>query len=261
MFNGVIFKQTMKANWKLWAIFTALSMIMLVAITAVFDMETIYSMTDALEGTLMAAMMKEQSFLGVVGSMFFKMQGIMLLMIYVIITANSLVASQVDRGSMAYLLSTPTKRSTIIRTQALYLITAIFATFLILGTVGTVAINVFQGDAGVSIAEFLSLTSGAFLLMFAIAGISFFFSAVFNLSKHSMTFGAGLPLAFFILDIMADMNGFENLRYGTLFTLFDISEILASGNNVWWQLSLLAIIGCTLFIAGGKIFVKKDLPL
>jgi len=261
MFSGAIFKQTMKANWKLRAIFTVIPMIIFVAITAVFDMETIYTMADVLEGTPMASMMKEQSFLGVVGSMFFGMQGLILLMIYVIITANSLVASQVDRGSMAYLLSTPTKRSTIIRTQALYLITAILATFVILATAGTVAINVFQGDAGVSIAEFLILNSGAFLLMFAIAGVSFFFSAVFNLSKHSITFGAGLPLAFFILDIMADMEGFESLRHGTLITLFDIPAILDGGNNVWWQLSLLAIIGCTLFVAGGKIFVKKDLPL
>lgn len=36
-----------------------------------------------------------------------------------------LVASQVDKGSIAYLLSTPIKRTTVVRTQALYLITAI----------------------------------------------------------------------------------------------------------------------------------------
>ena len=35
------------------------------------------------------------------------------------ITANSLVSEQVDRGSIAYVLSTPTKRSAIAFTQAI----------------------------------------------------------------------------------------------------------------------------------------------
>lgn len=46
-----------------------------------------------------------------VQEMYYALAGIMLPMIFVIVTANKLIASQIDNGSMAYVLSTPTKES------------------------------------------------------------------------------------------------------------------------------------------------------
>ena len=89
-------------------------------------------------------------------------------------TANSLIASQVDRGSMAYLLSTPTKRSTVVRTQALYLITSLIMMFVIVTGVGLAAIQIFQGNVDINISDFIMLNVGLFLLMFATSAISFF---------------------------------------------------------------------------------------
>ena len=43
-----------------------------------------------------------------VGSIFFKMAGLLLPIIYMIMTANALIAGQVDSGSMAYILATGT---------------------------------------------------------------------------------------------------------------------------------------------------------
>ena len=56
-----------------------------------------------------------------VGSIFYKMAGLLLPIIYMIMTSNALIAGQVDSGSMAYVLSTSTKRRTVTFTQALYL--------------------------------------------------------------------------------------------------------------------------------------------
>ncbi len=47
----------------------------------------------------------------IVGSVFFKAAGLLLPIVYTIMTANNLIAGQVDSGSMAYVLSTPTKRN------------------------------------------------------------------------------------------------------------------------------------------------------
>ena len=113
-------------------------------------------------------------------------------------TANSLIAAQVDRGSMAYLLSTPTKRSTVVLTQAVYLIVALIVMLAIATLVGVLSIQTFQSDADISISDFLMLNLGLFLLMFATSGISFLFSCIFNLSKNSIAFGAGIPIAFFL---------------------------------------------------------------
>ena len=65
----------------------------------------------------------------IVGSIFYKMAGLLLPIIYMIMAANNLIAGQVDRGSMAYVLSTSTKRRTVVLTQALYLIGSLFAMF------------------------------------------------------------------------------------------------------------------------------------
>ena len=145
-------------------------------------------------------------------------------------TANSLVAAQVDRGSMAYLLSTPTKRSIVVGTQATYLITAIIVMFAIVTTVGVVAIQIFQSDTDVSITSFLLLNLGLFLLMFATSSISFLFSCIFNLSKNSLAFGAGIPLAFFLFQLIGQVSeSLEEIKYLSLNTLFDTKAILNGG--------------------------------
>ena len=48
--------------------------------------------------------------------------GLLPIFIFIVIVANSIVVNQVDQGSMAYVLSTPTKRSAVTITQAIFLI-------------------------------------------------------------------------------------------------------------------------------------------
>lgn len=63
----------------------------------------------------------------IVGTIFYKMAGLLLPIIYIIMTANNLIAGQVDSGSMAYILSTSTKRNQVVFTQAVYLVGSLFA--------------------------------------------------------------------------------------------------------------------------------------
>ena len=176
-------------------------------------------------------------------------------------TANSLIASQVDRGSMAYLLSTPTKRSVVVGTQAAYLITSIIVMFAIVTMIGVATIHIFQSDADVNISDFLLLNLGLFLLMFATSGISFLFSCIFNLSKNSLAFGAGIPLAFFLFQLMGEVSeSLEAIKYISLNTLFDTAAIL-NGNGYIIQFVILAVVGIILYTIGIRIFQQKDLPL
>ena len=62
----------------------------------------------------------------IVGSIFFKMAGLLLPIIYIIMVSNNLISGQVDSGSMAYVLSTSTKRKEVTFTQACYLIGSLF---------------------------------------------------------------------------------------------------------------------------------------
>ena len=66
--------------------------------------------------------LQEMDFSAMITRIYFTGMGVLILFLFVIIAANGLIASQVDRGSMAYLLSAPNERQTIAYTQILYLL-------------------------------------------------------------------------------------------------------------------------------------------
>jgi len=149
MFSKTIFKQTLQQNWKLWAIFTAITSIMSAVIITVFDPRMMQGMIDMLSeipgiGDMVGEMIGGGTFslLGMMSQTFYGFQGLILPLVYVIITANALVASQVDRGSMAYTLSTPIKRVKVVATQAIYMIVALFAMFATMTIVGLAAVQI-----------------------------------------------------------------------------------------------------------------------
>lgn len=136
-----------------------------------------------------------------VQEMYYALAGIMLPMIFVIVTANKLIASQIDNGSMAYVLSTPTKRITVAFTQLFYLIGALFSMYFIVTFVDTMTRLISAGT--VDLANVILLNLGSFIVMIAIAGICFMASCLFNLSKHSLALGGGITVFFFICKILA----------------------------------------------------------
>ncbi|MEK4229224.1 ABC transporter permease [Solibacillus sp. FSL H8-0538] len=261
MFSKTIYKHTLKANFRLWLIFTLIISVLNALIIAVFDPSTIDSMSEMVQGTPLENLLQTTTFLGMLAQTFYSIHGVILPLVFIVMTANSLIASQVDRGSMAYLLSTPTKRNTVVFTQAIYLISALIVMFTILTGVGVAAIKFFQGDMEYNLNEYVMLNVGLFLLMFATSSISFFFSCLFNLSKNSLALGAGIPLAFFFLQLMSTLDSsLENLKYVTLNALFDSTAILA-GEGYVLKLLILAVVGVILYMASVKVFKEKDLPL
>lgn len=261
MINGTIFKQTLRANVKLWLIFTIVLTILQVVMIAVFDASTLTDVSKLVEGTPLAGMLGQTTLLSMLASTFYSIHGVIFPIIFIIMTANSLIASQVDRGSMAYLLSTPTKRSTIIVTQAFYLIIALIVMFFIETAAGLVTIQLYQSNTDIAVADYVMLNVGLLLLMFAISGISFFFSSYCNLTKNSLAFGAGIPIAFFLFQLQSSVDESLNvLNYFTVNALFDTTAIL-EGENYWWKLLILLGIGIVLYIASLEVFKRKDLPL
>jgi ABC-2 type transport system permease protein len=100
MFSKTIFKQTCKANFKLWLIITLITSVFCVILVAVFEPETISNLTDLIKGTPLENILEEQTFLGMLAQTFYSIHGVILPIIFIIITANSLIASQVDRKDL-----------------------------------------------------------------------------------------------------------------------------------------------------------------
>lgn len=207
-----------------------------------------------------------------VGSIFFKMAGLLLPIIYMIMTSNALIAGQVDSGSMAYILSTSTKRRTVTFTQAVYLVGSLLLMFVCTTITSVICLNCVDVNTELNWQKLLQLNLGAFLVMFAMSGICFLTSCWFDRSKYAMSIGGGLSMFFLvatmlglfgspILPSIIRMDALNNFNYVSIITLFDPISILDGTTAFIWKLAVLTGIGLICYIIGDIRFRKKDLPL
>ena len=131
MFSKPLLKATIKQNYIIFLIIVAVLMLYLPIIITMYDPATQDSLNEVLEMLpqgLLAAMGFSNigaDLIDFIGSYYYGFLILLLPMIYTIVVCNRCVASHVDKGSMAYLLSTPNTRSKIARTQALFIIVSI----------------------------------------------------------------------------------------------------------------------------------------
>ena len=120
--------------------------------------------------------------------------------------------------------------------------------------------------------DLILLNLGAFLTMFAMSGISFMASCLFNRSKHSMSIGGGLNMFFLVASMLGlfgskimpsvvRLSSLNFFNYVTIISLFDADSILAGTTTFIWKLAILAGIGIICYLIGSIRFQKKDLPL
>lgn len=208
----------------------------------------------------------------IVGSIFYKLAGLLLPIIYMIMASNNLVAGQVDSGSMAYVLSTSTKRITVVFTQAIYLIGSLLAMFILTSATGCVCLSIVTEDVELTYGNLLLLNAGAFLVLFALSGLCFFTSCVFDRSKRSMAIGGGLSifalvaamLGLFgspVIPSVVRLEALNNFNYTTIISLFDVISIIDGTNVFLWKFAILAVLGIVGYFVGAVRFTKKDLPL
>ena len=207
-----------------------------------------------------------------VGSIFFKMAGLLLPIIYMIMASNALIAGQVDSGSMAYVLSTGTKRREVVFTQAVFLITSLLAMFVCTALTSVICFAIVNVNTDLDFGKLLLINLGAFLVMFAMSGISFLASCVFNRSKNSMALGGGLNMFFLVATMLGlfgspvlpsiiRMKALNAFNYVSIISLFDVISVLEGTFTFLWKLGILAVIGIVCYITGSIKFQKKDLPL
>ncbi len=239
MISTTLTKQTFKSNFSFWMIMTILPASLIVLITA---------LGQNVQAT---------------GLMFYQMLPSIFTGIYVIITANKLIAAQIDRGTMAYILSTPTTRVKVAMTQTLFFIVSLMATFLVTAgghvIAAKLALNSFTSDDFWLI---IKLNLGVLSLGIAFSGICFLASCLFNLSKNAVGVSGGIIGGFLLLSFLpmfsSDLKIFKDF---TIVSLYDANSILSGSDDYIIKLIILIIIGVTGYILGITIFKKKDLPL
>lgn len=260
MINLPFFKQTVKSNMIFFAIFTIILCAFITVISNVFTPTSMEGIETAVNGTFASNIISGATFVEFLSNSFYAIMAILFPMLYSIIVGNNLIAAKVDDGSMANYLSTPVSRRKIAISGGLYLILSLLLMWIIVSIVGIAVADIVQPDS-LDVDAFIMLNAGAFLFHFAISSICFAASCIFNSSRHSLVIGGGIPLFFFIVNLLIKVSDdLEDLKYITLTTLFNTSNII-SGSDYMTDFIILAVMGVVLYIIGIEVFARKSLPL
>ncbi|WP_028608668.1 ABC transporter permease subunit [Paenibacillus harenae] len=263
--NKALFASTMLRTYKLFSIFTALILFYLIVIISMFSSSAESDPFEMLPEAMRDAFGMGEGMSGLTGFIatgFYGVTFVLFMIILCIIAANQLMASLVDRGSMAYLLATPVSRSKVAVTQASVLIAGLFGLVLVSTLAGIAAVPVLIENADFNRSAFIQINIMGFLLFFVISGYAFLFSSLFNDAKQSLVASGGLSAAFYLFQMLSNMSeNLEWLDYLTVLTLFQPTEIAAGEADIWPNAIGLGLAGSLLYALAVYIFKRRDLPL
>ena len=265
--NWTLYKATFRANWVLALIFTLIIMIYVTTSAAMFDPDSVEAM-DAMFSLLPEAMIKVFGFINLgtdlttyISNYLYGFILIIFPMIYCIILANRLVAKHVDRGSMAYLLTTPNSRVRVASTQALYLVTSL-AAVLIVVVAAAILMSELMFPGMLNVGSFLALNWLTYLGMLVVGGIGFLSSCLFNETRFSLAFGAGFPLLSLVSRMLSGLSeDIAWLEYLSVFSFLEIDKILADASYVLLPTLILLALAAVLYVTAVWIFDRKSLAL
>jgi ABC-type transport system involved in multi-copper enzyme maturation permease subunit len=220
--------------------------------------------------------MQDMDFTFMLTRIYYTAMGALIMFLFVIIAASGLVASQVDRGSMAYLLSAPNRRRAVTLTQLVYMLAAPAVIMTVGCILRIVSTKLLFGE--VCVPRLLCLYLGMYLLVQAIAGICYMCSCHFNESNRALAVGGGFAIWCFLASLLGMFGSKELIDMGigvtqlgvfnklTLISLFDIQSIQTIGTGELDtgfvpKLIILGVIALTAYIIGIVRFDRKDLPL
>lgn len=263
-----LLKYNIKQNYGIFAIISGVMILYLIAIINMYNPNGLdelialanFKMSSELLTAFGFNIDINASLIQLIVSYFYSMLLYFTLIIYVIIVGNRLIAEHVNNGTMAYLLSTPNTRNSIACMQAGFFLITIALQLLLLAVSGIITAEIsFPGY--LDIKAYIILNIGVFLLFGVFSGISFLSSCIFNDTKNSLALGAGLPLAFIIINILANVDeSFHFLRNFTVIPLLDTDAIIA-GNGYIGKFAIMTLISSLLYISGICFFNKKDLSI
>lgn len=311
-----LFKQSLKANYLFWLILSLGSAAIFIIINLVVGTKTIFTNIDmnvvqtyvndeGLSWLQILGLLENMGFSlsriqtmsqidlnSVMNDLIYKIAGVLLPMIYVMITCNKLIAAQVSDGSMAYTLSTPTNRKTVVRTQYVFMIVSLIAMYVVItlgayisGAVAYFITKPTNINFGTLTLRTFLYCFGSFAAMFGLTGICFGASCFFNKSSNSIAIGGGACVLAFLCCILGlfgnkvfvsvgvGVQAMNFFNYLTIYTLIDTESMSNFAKAVtgayggvmqlnWlWEAAILFVIGGVFTALGAIHFVRKDLPL
>src|SRR5690625_4608391 len=258
--NLSLYKQMMKINMKIFLGFGIGSAAYVTLMTVIFPMisdniEKIEDVMNIVPEALLRALDMESisSYEQFISAEYYGLFYLFILSAFVIIISINLLAKLVDRGSMAYLLSTRVSRVQIVITQITVLISGLFIVHLITFLAGFIVANLSIDSAN---------TIAFFLFFVAIGSYSLLISALFNDERNAFALALGITFIFYALDMVGKIViELDWLRNISLFSLYEPGQIASGDANVLFSSLLFIAISVTGYTLAITIFNKRNLPL
>lgn len=266
MINSALYKQGIKSNLKLFLIFIAILTMYITIIVSMFNPEYGKALEEFSKSMpeIMAIVGMNGDSTTLNGFLITYLYGFLFLifpMVFSIILSNRLVASYVDKGSMVYLLASPNNRKKIVLTQVKVIGTFIFM-LISYCTIISIIVSQLMFPGELKIIDFLGLNFGLLIFHIALSGICFISSCIFDESKNSLLVGAGIPLIFFLIQMLVNVGEkLEFFKYITIFSLFDPTGLNNKNSSSYLMIGILFIIGIIIYSASISIFKRRDLSV
>lgn len=262
----VLLKREWKSNYKILLIFVAVLTLYESLIVAMYDPklgESLNIMAKSMPQLFAAFGMTDPglTLLDFITNYLYGFILTMIPLIYTIIMCHRLIARYIDKGSMAYLLTTPHTRTQIMFTQLIVLLSGIillvvYSGILILGC------SSIMFRESLDIGRFLMMNIGLLGIHILFACICFLTACCFNETKLSIGIGAGIGVGSLLIQMLSQVSDkIDFLKYMTPLTLFDAKGLQVYDQQAIFNTGLLFVFALLCVIATYMIFKNRDLPL
>jgi ABC-2 type transport system permease protein len=188
--------------------------------------------------------------------------------IYVVLATMSIIwyacralAGEMQRGSIQFSLSRPITRVGIYlsRVAGVIVVTTLVAAAGPIGMIVGVGASRINGHVDPS--HWFVTFAACWLLIWAIGGLALLGSAASDSMGRAVSLAIAVVVVSYVIDYFAALwKVIRPLRPFSVFHYFSPSRSLAHGILPWSNLLVLAGVGIVCVIAGGVIFVRRDLP-
>ncbi|ASP27933.1 ABC transporter ATP-binding protein [Spiroplasma corruscae] len=187
----------------------------------------------------------------------------LLMLVYILVTGNGLIASEVEKGTLVNLLTTNQSRKSVVLSKIFTFVSYLSLSCLLFYITTIIGIISTGHSENINYAVITLYFVGLFLLLLMMSSISFIASSYFNKSAYSLSFAGGIIILFYVLFFIAQIDESVNFfKYLTLNTLYR-TDYNKTNELIKYlpQDIVMLLISIGLYTSGYFIFIKKDLPL
>jgi ABC-2 type transport system permease protein len=182
----------------------------------------------------------------------------LIISVYGISAANTLLAQLIDRGFMSFPLSAPIFRCDVLNTQIAVLLTELL--FVTGTTIGGIYASTAFSDITINRWQYFRLGVLAFSLGSAISAYSLLLGTFLGSEEESLRAASVLTFVFYGLDVVSCLSDrFSCLKRFTPFGLFRPQEVLQGKVLPTKGWAVLSVISGLAFALANAVFKRKDL--